>query len=58
MSNRFLYGSLALLLMALGQSSFAQQSCEKLKDLQLPKVEIPSATVVQAGFFAQIRADR
>jgi feruloyl esterase len=53
MSNRFLYVSLAFLLTALGQSSFAaQQSCEKLKDLQLPKVEITSATLVPAGSFS------
>jgi len=52
MSRRFLYFPLAFLLTALGQSSFAQQSCEKLKDLQLPKVEITSATLVQSGSFA------
>jgi feruloyl esterase len=52
MSNRFLYVSLAFLLTALSQSSFAQQSCEKLKNLQLPKVEITSAISVQAGSFA------
>jgi feruloyl esterase len=52
MGNRFLYVSLAFLLTALGQSSFAQQSCERLRDLQLPKVEITSATLVQAGSFA------
>ena len=53
-SNGFLYVSLAFWLTALGQSgfSFAQQSCEKLKDLQLPKVEITSATRVPAGSFA------
>ncbi|QHN03162.1 tannase/feruloyl esterase family alpha/beta hydrolase [Granulicella sp. WH15] len=52
MSNRYLDVSLALLLTAFGQSSFAQQSCEKLKGLQVPKVEITSATLVQAGSFA------
>ena len=52
MTDRFLYASLALLLTASGQSSFAQQSCEKLKDLQLPQVEITSATLVPAGSFA------
>jgi feruloyl esterase len=52
MNHRFVYVPLALLLAALGQSSFAQQSCEKLKDLQLPKVQITSATLVQAGSFA------
>lgn len=44
--------SLSLLLTALGQSSVAQQSCETLKDLRLPKVVITSATLVQAGSFA------
>ena len=34
------------------QPGFARQSCEKLKDLGLPKVEITSATLVQAGPFA------
>jgi feruloyl esterase len=52
MSNRFMYVSLAFLSTAFGQSSPAQQFCEKLKDLRLPKVEITSATLVQAGSFA------
>jgi feruloyl esterase len=52
MNNRFLHISLAVLSTALGQASFAQQSCEKLKDLQLPKVQITSAILVQAGSFA------
>jgi feruloyl esterase len=52
MTKRFLCVSLAFLLTALDHSSFAQQSCEKLKDLHLPKVEITSATLVQAGSFA------
>jgi hypothetical protein len=53
-----LYTCLAVLLTALGQPCIAQQSCEKLKDLQLPKVEIMSATLVQARLFCQLRADR
>jgi feruloyl esterase len=52
MRNRLVYISLAFLSMVLGKSSFAQQSCQKLKELQLPKVEITSATLVQAGSFA------
>jgi feruloyl esterase len=51
MRNRFVYISLTFLIMAPGQSSFAQRSCEALKDLHLPKVEITSATLVQAGSF-------
>ena len=51
-SNRFLYGAVCLALTALGQACFARQSCEKLKDLQLPKVEVTSATLVPAGSFA------
>lgn len=34
------------------QPRFARQACEKLKDLKLPKVEITSAALVQAGSFA------
>ncbi len=52
MRNRFVYVSPAFLLMAFGQTSFAQQPCEKLKGLQLPKVEITSAASVPAGSFA------
>jgi len=52
MNSRFLYVSLAFLFTAIGHSSFAQQSCENLKGLQLPKVEITSTTLVQAGSFA------
>lgn len=50
MNNRFRYIPLVLLSTALGQLSFAQQSCKKLKDLDLPKVQVISATLVQAGF--------
>jgi len=53
--------AVALLVTAPGQPSvgqpvlhaagLAQQSCEKLKDLHLPQVEITSATLVAAGSF-------
>ena len=52
MRNRLLCVSIAFLSIALGQASSAQQTCEKLKGLQLPKVEITSATLVRAGSFA------
>jgi feruloyl esterase len=51
MRKRFLYVSLALLLMLLSQSILAQQSCEKLKGLQVEKVQIISAILVPAGSF-------
>ena len=44
--------ALAFLLMAIGRPGFAQVSCEKLKELQLPDVEIVSAALVPAGSFA------
>lgn len=52
MINKLQYVFLTFFLTALGQSSFAQQSCEKLSHLQLPKAEIISATLVPAGSFA------
>lgn len=52
MHFRPLYVALAILSAAFCHASFAQQSCEKLKELQLPKAEITSATSVPAGFFA------
>ena len=51
MANRFLCVSLAFL-MTLGQAASARQSCEKLKDVKVPKVEITSAALVRAGSFA------
>jgi feruloyl esterase len=52
MGNRLLWLGLVFVSMAFSRSGFAGQSCEKLQDLQLPKVEITSATGVRAGVFA------
>lgn len=51
MNHKHLCLVLAFLLTGLAPPSFAQPSCEKLKDLQLPNVEITSANLVKSGSF-------
>ena len=46
-SNPYFAG--IFLLSALGQAASAQQACEKLKDLKLPRVEITFAGMVGEG---------
>lgn len=52
MSTRFVAVALTFLLTVTGPPGFARQSCEELRELQVPKVEIISATLVEAGSFA------